>query len=436
MPLVRTFPWRGALVPPAAVLIVHGTNAVYPLIFDDYFWLAVPDHPGWLRDVTTLGSGASIYRPGLALWFAAMRPLFGTSALPYHLFALGFLIAAALAVRWLGLELGFGKLAATGSGIVYGAFAPLSITTMWVSAAGSSLAVALAVASVALVCRPSARRHVLAATLLAAGILVRDATVVTPAVASVVLFARSPDWTGLKTTFQRTWMLWLVAGAFLTARMVLFAQGANSGPYEVDIFGGHVARNLLDLMQEVSWLSLRGALFDEIHPYVIRAWNVSVWLGLIGAAFWALRRRNYLALAGIGWFFIALLPVVGLPNHAMEPYYLDVAAVGLAVTVGSFIAMVRPSPAVLVSGLVAFVLVQAVAVQVFQNGWESSEIVRRAVALEQIASTERPRSGELVVATHCPRDRIWSRNGDLFRVLEDDPDLEVRFETLQPETCG
>jgi hypothetical protein len=218
--------------------------------------------------------------------------------------------------------------------------------------------------------------------------------------------------------------------------MVLFTQGANSGPYEVDFFGGHVPRNVLDLMQEVSWLSLRRALFDEIHPYVIRAWDVIFWLGLIGAALWALRRRNYLPLAGIGWFFIALLPVVGLPNHEMEPYYLDVAAVGLAVTVGSFIAMVRPSPAVLVSAFIAFVLAQAVAVQVFQNGWESSEFVRRAGVLERIALTQRPLAGELVVATHCPRDRTWSRNGDLFRVLRDDSDLEVRFETLQPETCG
>jgi hypothetical protein len=105
-------------------------------------------------------------------------------------------------VRWLGLELG--NIAATASGALYGAFAPLTLTTMWASAAGSSLAVALAVASIALICRPSARRQLGAAVLLAAAILVRDATVVAPALASLVLAARCRDQLGVTTVIRRT----------------------------------------------------------------------------------------------------------------------------------------------------------------------------------------------------------------------------------------
>jgi hypothetical protein len=432
----------GVLAPGAAVLAVHGTSISYPFFYDDYGWLALPDHAGWLGALMTPESGASIYRPGLGLWFAGTRAMFGISAVPFHVFALAFLIAAALAVRWLALELGIGNLAATATGALYGAFAPLAVTTIWASAAGSSLAVALAVASIALVCRPSARRQIVAAALLAAAILVRDATVVAPAVAGLVLAARSPDREGVKTALRSTWGLWVVAVAYLTMRAALVAVGGNTGPYAVNLLGGHLPSNLLDLMQHVSWLGLRSALLGEIVERdlvggvsILRAWDVVLWLSIFGAAAWALRRRYLLPLAGIAWFFVSLSPVLVLPNHPMEPYYLDMAAVGLALTVGSLCSMARLTPAVTAVAVGAFILVQVAAVQLFQHEWNNSEGVRRTEALQRIAATEQPRAGELVIVTHCPGDREWSRDGDLFRVLQNNPELRVRFEIVEPETC-
>lgn len=430
--------WRrvvGLLAPGAAVLAVHGTNLRYPLFYDDYFWLAVSDHHGWLTAVLIPGKGPSIYRPGLALWFAGMRAMFGTSALPYHLVALVFLIAAALAVRWLGLELGLGNPAATVAGALYGAFAPLALTTMWASAAGSSLAVTFAVASIALVCRPSGRRHLWAAFLLGAAILVRDATVVAPAAATFVVAAR---WSGRPRPaliLRRTWGLWFVAGVFLTIRMYMGLLGSNSGPYAVDFFGGDVVRNLRDLMLLVSRLGLQSGIPDAIDNWVLRAWDVIAWVTVFGAVGWALRRHNYLPLAGVGWFFVSLSPVLILPNHGMAPYYLDLGAVGLALTIGSLASMARIPPAAMAVGVGVFALVNAGAVLDFQRYGFMTTIVERTEVLEHIAMTERPRAGELVVATHCPEDRVWSRDGDLFRVLQNEPDLRVRFEVIEPETC-
>lgn len=422
----------------AAVLAVHGTSLGYPLFYDDYSWLALSDEDGWLVDALIPDGGASIYRPGVALWFAGMKAVFGVSALPYHLVALGFLVGAALVVRWLGLELGLGNVAATATGILYGASAPLTLTTVWASAAGSSLAVALAVGSVALVCRRGARRQLGAVVMLAAAILIRDVTVVTPALAVLVLVARSPNRRGVTAALAQTWRLWLVAAAYVALRAAFGAVGAGGGAYTIDFIGGHMMTNLTTLMMHASRFGLTDSVSEGTPASsLLRAWDVIFWLSIFGAGIWALRRRFYLPLAGIAWFFVALAPVLVLRNHPMGTYYLDMATAGLALTLGSLISMVRLASAVTGVAVGAFVLAQAGAVQVWQvNSYFGSVVVERGRALQEIAATQRPRGGELVVATHCARDREFSRRGDLFRVLRSDPELRVRFELVQPESCG
>jgi hypothetical protein len=216
-------------------------------------------------------------------------------------------------------------------------------------------------------------------------------------------------------------------------RAALLAQGANSGPSTVDFLGGHLATNLIDLMQHASRFGLPRNVANNIE--ILLVWDAVAWLSILGAAAWAFRRRHHLPLAGIAWFFVALSPVLVLPNHPMEGYYLDVAAVGLALTVGSIGSMIRLTPAVAAVAVGVFVLVQAVAVQVFQGYGYFGTIVKRTVVLQRIAVTERPRGDELVVATHCPLDREWSRDGDVLRVLQNNPELRVRFEIVEPETC-
>ena len=44
---------------------------------------------------------------------------------------------------------------------------------------------------------------------------------------------------------------------------------------------------------------------------------------------WGVRRRQYVALLGLAWFAIALLPYLPLPEHKMD-YYLAVPAIGIA----------------------------------------------------------------------------------------------------------
>ena len=66
--------WWSVLATIAAVIVVHGVDLRYRLVFDDYHWLKNP--PSGLREIlrallpTTIGAG--VYRPFLALWFGAI----------------------------------------------------------------------------------------------------------------------------------------------------------------------------------------------------------------------------------------------------------------------------------------------------------------------------------------------------------------------------
>ena len=143
--------WRAALGPGAvvlSVLVVHGVHLQKPLFYDDYDWYGAPDHPGWVSHA--LSPSLTIYRPLVAFWFAGVRGVFGFSPVAYHVFALAFLIAAALMVRVFVSRLGVDDLTATIAGVIYGAYGALTLLTIWASTAGGGFAVACALGAMVL----------------------------------------------------------------------------------------------------------------------------------------------------------------------------------------------------------------------------------------------------------------------------------------------
>ena len=410
-----------------AVLVVHGTNVSTRLLSDDYFWLNISNHSGWFGNLVTPGGG--IYRPVLGLWFTGMRTVFGESPLPYHLVALAFMALAALAVRWLALELGLGNVPATIAGVVYGTHAALTLTTFWVSAASSPLAAALAASSVALLCRPTARRCLAATLLLVLAIASRDAAVVTPAIATILLASRCPGWKGLAASLRTTAGLWAVSGGYFVLQALNGAfSGPKTAPYATNYFGRHVIDNALLLMNHAARFGIPPRGGFEVAA--LQVWVVTFWLLLLGFSVWAARRGSLLPLAGIACFCVSLVPYVGFTNHSMQRYYLEIALIGLALTIGSLAACARPrAVAVLV---VSFVLVQIGAVQLFHERTVWNTVIERTDSLEDLSMRTPTTNGELVIETPCGKDKEWSRNGDLFRVLRDDPGLRVRFKIVKP----
>jgi hypothetical protein len=418
-----------------AVVAVHGPNLRQRLFYDDYNWLSISDHHGWFTRLITPEGGAAIYRPVLGLWFSALRPVFGSDPFPYHLFALGFLCAAAVCVRWLAREIGLANTPATIAGIVYGANGALAWTTIWASAALSPLAVSFAVGSTALVCRPSARREAIAVILLIAAIATRDAMVITPAVATILLTARRPDGTGIASSLRATRLMWLASAAYVVMRAALGLFGTHNASYAIDFLRfGRVFANLEDLMKVAARFGV--PLQSDVEASAARVWDFGLWLLLIGLSLWAARRRSWLPLAGLAWFFVALIPVLGLRNHPMQPYYLELALVGLALTVGSLVAIAKPAPAVAVVAVAVFVLMQVGIVQRIQSRDFLATIIRRTDFLEETSRHAAVTNGVLIIETPCRADKQWAYGSDLFRVLRDEPTLRVKYRFTKPRTSA
>jgi hypothetical protein len=421
-----------ALVVATAVVVVHGVHVSKPLFWDDYEWLSLSGHHGWATHAWSVSGG--IYRPLVAFWFAGMRWVFGLSALPYHVAALAFLIAAALLVRVLALRIGMENFTATTSGVVYGAYGALTLTTIWAAAAGGELAVACSLAAIVVLFGPVAySRQLLAALLFAIALLTRESSVVTPALALIALLAPTvtdhrPGRAELGTALRKTALLWLIALAYLAVR---FATGApfDRGPYAARLMGTHVFRNMLHLMQDAARFGTPSA------ASIAKIWDVVFWGAIVVASLLVLRRGRLVPLAGLVWFAIACLPEVTLTKHGMDPYYLALPLVGLALTIASLLRFLVRSDRLMVGAVVFFVVVQVFAVQWYDRDSGIERKIRRSEALSALAKSQPVDHGVMTIRTHCPEDRDISKGGLLMQVVRDRPDLRVRFEVLEPPHC-
>ena len=432
----RRTAWLSVLATIGAVIVVHGVDLRYRLVFDDFAWLRNPPS-GFgeiLRALLPTKSGTAVYRPFLTLWFGAMKTVFGIDPLPYHVFALGAIVAAALAVRWLALRLGLRNLPATISGIVVGTHGALAITTMWASCTQSSMMIAFAAVAIATVQQPRPpgwRRQALAALLLVAAIVCRDSAVVVPALATIFLLARRGSRVRLTSAMQSTAGLWLVAVGYGSVRVVNgHHHPAPDDPYRLSV-GRHVVSNTYSLMTYAGRFGVaRSGAKSEL--IVMTAIVLTFWLGLIGGAVWAWLRHDHLPAAGLACFFVGIVPFVGLTAHAIETYYIEVGVIGLAIAIGALLDVTPLRPWVLIGFAVVFVLVQVVAVQfVHSRHWIRTSIARTDV-LEDYARRTPIHDGILIVEEACASDRVLTRDGAMFQLLLDKPDLRVRFDVLEP----
>ncbi|MFO1536473.1 MAG: hypothetical protein ACKOVH_01390 [Actinomycetota bacterium] len=418
-----------------AVVLVHGRNVGQPLAFDDFLWL--DDHPSSLGDVLrtlTPPAGAGIYRPLLDLWFDVTNALFGPPAVPLHLFGLGAAVALALAVRWMCLELGLTRVAATVAGIFAGTNGALVIASMW-SAATPSLAMgACAATAVALVQRPGRNRRLAAAALLLVAILWRDSAVTVPAMATLFVLAR-PDrdrgWHDLSGALRSTASLWVVSLAYVSVRI---ARGLLTAPsddgYRSEL-GTHMLGNLSTILRYTGQFGMyrRSGVLEGVLMAVL---VIGFWGALVGGAVLALRRRNFLPAAGLVAFGVGILPFLGLTNHAMETYYVEAAILGLSVSVGALVDWISPRTVVVVVGTVVFVAGMAFAAKVVDDRHWIKRYEARAEVLADTAGAHPITDGILVVEEACAADADVTRDGALFRVVLGRPDLRVRFRVLEP----
>jgi hypothetical protein len=301
------------------------------------------------------GSG-HFYRPVWVLWNTAVYDVSHSPVLAHVMNLVLFGIVCAevvLLVRRLA-----GARAALIAGAAFAVFPTHGESVAWISGNTDVLAVALALAAilVALGSGPSRRRELGIAALTALAALTKEIAMVLPVLMAILLWATA---SGARSSRPRGYwrapivMLATIALVLIPRTLVLGGIGGYGGqtltPLRAAgalasfILAGLSAPQLQPLQHPVLFLVPLGALI------LLTAGVYAAWRG-------SSTRTPRLALAGIAWFLVALVPVLNQPlnlNTGNGDRLLFLPSIGLALAAGVLIGRTRRSSVAAVSGVVA-----------------------------------------------------------------------------------
>jgi hypothetical protein len=327
--------------------------------------------PLWPFDRNDLGEGGDaghFYRPLWVLLNAAVLELFGDSATAFHLLNLLLLAVVTVEVWALARRL-IGEGAALAAGGFFALYPRHGESVAWVSGNTDLFATALILAS--LLClladwRPGARMASATALAVAAA-LTKEIGFLVPALAFLVLSAQP----------RRRWrepaaiLAALIPVLLVRAAMIGGTGGYSEDPVTVPRLAASAASYLL------------GAVTPHELEVLRRPLLLAVPVALVLAGALALHRqrsRRGLALLGLAWFALALLPVLGEPldlNNATGERLLFLPSVGLALTVGALV----PARPVLLAGAGAMLAALCV---VSASNWNRAGELAERVALDGV----------------------------------------------------
>ncbi len=228
-----------------------------------------------------------------------------------------------------------------------------------------------------------------------------EINVVYPALAALyaLLFARR-YWLSTLPMFV------VSAGYALIHRL---AAGAASGfYYDMDFHPGWLAAALWQY-----WRILLGIpeFFNAQHFY---SWTGDIAVAILAVALLAfivcqVRQRRFLPLFLVGWFLIALAPLLPLHNHVTD-YYLFIPALGLAILAAQAIAIgfERRSTRVLAAALALLYLVPS-AVQARRNTvviFNRGELARMLV--QSVAYAKHIHPGKAILLNNVNDELFWT----------------------------
>jgi hypothetical protein len=372
--LVRPFEKLGwKVVGLATVLVIHFV-CFYWWVSDSYYFSG--DGLFYFsRRITSLSALWSTfvsvdqlyqYRPlPYVLFSLVLYPLFGTNPGPYHLAAylcalINILLVCGCCYFWLGRDKERALIAAV--------FLILNPVNFFPSYGLAYIDVLMSLffyfLALTLILSNAKWAPLIAPALAALALLSREHSVLLPVQALLILLATGVP---VRQAVSRTRNVWLVVAAYVIFQLII-RQGLvfapeNSNPNLQFHFSLERVQLLLEGIKPAIYFpesSFLGALQD--YRRVVRLAFVFPWLAMI---LWILFRRNKVALSGLIWIPLSLLPVAFIsfppfPRH----YYMALS--GLAVVLASVLRSTRVMA--YVSAIFALVTVTSVAMYA-QNSW-------------------------------------------------------------------
>jgi hypothetical protein len=307
------------------VAVVFGQSALLPFIQDDWGLLRVfQSHDSFAALRSFFNYSAVLYRPLGETYLLGMYRLFGASPIPFHVAALAIHAVNSGLVLVILLHIVGDRLIAAAAACTYAASVAIHLDTLaWVVGIydlGAAFFFFLAL----LLCIRD--RPLLAAVAYLFGCLCKESVLVLPGIL-VFLPILTPglSWSGMLRTAWRQ-CSYCMAVAIVFALLKLSSASAlslpDSHPYALRLFGPHVVKHALVYPE---WM------FQSIFPFLLVRQPVFQVIALVsGAALlrgaWIIfrnelfRHQRTTLLFLVIWLFVALLPVLFLPNHTYRYY--------------------------------------------------------------------------------------------------------------------
>jgi hypothetical protein len=398
-----------------AAAAVHYRGLAAGFVYDDYRYLHRAQISRPLLGTTPLG----VFRPLLELWFFVWWKLVGNQPVAFHAATLALIGTATYLMFRLAARVLHDDFGALCAAAFFGCHTALEWASTWTCLVQSALMLTLALGAVLLSLRVDRARY-LAAPLGLGAMLTRETAVVLPILVALIALADAP---GAKKALRSATPVAIALIPYALFRLVEGATSSPSGPYEA-AFG----RNLVDNFRQLAQLTA-----EPVGQMPIGAWTVAFWTIVVVLAVNS-RHLRVAMVAGL-WWLVAIAPV-STQLRPMFPYYLDLALPAAALLVGAAVSrlleLVRAKTlitAAIVVGTVVFGV--HAALRTMQGSFVESYQARSNELLVQ-----QPNGGELLVRGSRPLDAEITRDGDMWRVESDQPDLVVRFDTPQLPTSG
>jgi hypothetical protein len=409
----------------AVALAVHGPVLAFPYLQED--WEILADVHGAPMGSAIAGAFAAIgqihYRPLVTVYLIVLDHVTGLDGRLSHAIVLGLLAAAAFAIAKVIETLTRDRVLASLVAVSWAAanvihLDPLMIQTCGIENMGGAL---LFFGSAWLFLRGHAA---VSAALYALGLLVKETVVVLPALLLLCALVHPPDSRdSLRARAIASLKRLLFHAPVLVAYLLIKSRGQSpfrlpdTDPYRMSLFGAHLWHNL------VAYL---GWTRDALSPG-LPGWIAATILAAVLVAGLALGRaepifRPRFLLFFIGWFLVALGPMLILTNHTFRYYLVFALPAALAVwwsalrIVGARLLADRPRADVAAAALAVLLCIWAgvdfrrrIHARVDLDG--ANATLARAADVQQVSALLRgvaaqiPDGATLIID---PRIQVWS----------------------------
>lgn len=416
---------------------------------DDFGYLNATLARGWWHSTSYWDLAAQVLRPITVIAIGVQRELFGYHPLKFHMVTLALLLVQGVLLFLVARRLGLARTGAAAAATVLMLHSTNGWVLAWTASTSSTYAIVFGLAVVWFMAAPSlGRSDVLASSLLfVVALLSREICMVLPAVTLMIRGAvgRGECRSRIRRALRETAPLWGILAVYLATRVsfALYTGAQPERPRLVPILDiasftetfpdipAHV-RDLFTLASSPFHLVMGNEGFR--FSTTVQMVAIVSWIVLIALVLREVRAGRRIAMMGVGWFVIGILPPLFLQPGITYGNYADLALPGLALAVGAVVeslggdmpARIRPVAAAAGISLLAIVA---------ENGGNSlirpvPPLIARAVELEAQVRREYPdppAGSTIVIHDSIPEDVLWTSKGDQFRVMYDDPELQVEF---------